>query len=112
MTDIERLGRENIEAARDGITRDERVRRRIQEAIGYGSPLIDPKDAFVVMGIDGMDYSMFPCGSTQDIESARELARQKIDEEPQYSSGPDIATSFHIFTMGGALVPLEDRSAK
>lgn len=111
--DLGRLGHETIEAARDGISRNERVRRRIQTAIGYSNPLIDPDHAFVVMGIDGLDGEMFPCGSTTDVEEARELARLKIEEEPLYSGIDNpIATSFHIFTIDGVHVDLKEREIK
>lgn len=113
--EVDRLLHISTQALRDGITPNERVRRRIQEAIGYGNPLIDPGHSFVVMGMDGMDRSMFPCGSTIGIEEARELARLKIKEEPQYSFSSDgddigVGSTFYVYTMDGIPVPLEEIS--
>lgn len=94
-------------AEQDGIKPDEYVRRKIQRAIGYHNPLINPEDTFVVLGIDGMENSMFPCKSFTDVDEARSLAKKKIEEEHLYSDGDDVSTTFHIFTMEGVHVPLE-----
>lgn len=95
-------------ADQDAITPEELVRRRIREAIGYHSSQINPDDKFVLFGIDGMDYSMFPCGSFNDKDEAKKAAQDKIDEEHLFSDSDSISSTFNVYTMEGIHVPLKD----
>lgn len=96
------------QAKQDGVEPSEYVRRTIQEAIGYGSPFIKPGHQFIIMGVDGFDGSMFPCGSSDNMNDAWVIVREKIAEEPLYSHDDDLSATFHIFTDRGVHIPLED----
>lgn len=84
---------------------DELIKRTLEEAIVVGNPFINPSDNFVVVGIDGFDGSVFPCGSFLTPEDAHKLRKKRAGEESLYSSDEEVSTTFHVFTMDGRHVP-------
>lgn len=88
----------------DGIAPHEVIRRIIQEAIQRGDPYINVEDPFVVLGNDGFDMSWFTAGSFKTIPEAITHIEQLQSEEPQYSDGEELATTFHAFTREGIQV--------
>lgn len=107
---IRRLLVISSKARYDGICGEEYVRRIIQRAVLAENPLISPEDDFIVLGIDGLDESIFPCGSFKTFEEAEFLVRAKTEEESFFSDNEDASTTFHVFTKDGFHVPLKDTS--
>ncbi len=107
---LSRLGEVYHRAAAHGIDGAEHIRRIIQGAVRVGNPFVHPDDHFIVLGVDGFDGSIFPCGSFNTPEEAETAARKKIEEEPLFSDSEEISTSFHVFSKDGCHIPLEDPS--
>lgn len=88
-------------AVRNLVTPEEYAQRIIRSAIQDENPFIKKGDPYVVLGHDGFDGSWFPAGSFQSIDETIDCVRKKTEEEPLYSDGEEISTTFHPFTTDG-----------
>jgi len=71
------------------------------------NPFVSLGDKFVVLGFDGFNRTIFPCGSFNSADEARSFAISKTQEEPQYSDDQVLSTTFYAFTIEGTHIPLE-----
>lgn len=90
-----------------GIGPNEFIKQKIINASSLHNPLLNPDDTYVVMGIDGFDFSIFPCMSFNNPEDARNHAIKMTSNEYLYSDDPEISTTFHVFTTDGIHVPID-----
>jgi hypothetical protein len=103
------------EAEQDGILLCQYVKSVIRTEILKGNPLVRLCDPFVVMRFDCETGKLAPCGSVSDLDEARQLAWQRIDEEPtcseneSYWGGDNVLAIHQIYTRDGFLVPLEEQ---
>lgn len=97
-------------AEQDGIEPNELIRGIYRNAISVHNPLINPDHSYIVLGIDGVDGSIFPSQSVQTADEAIKVAKAKTAEEPLFSSGAEVSTTFYVFTKDGIHIPLESKT--
>ncbi|OGH16752.1 MAG: hypothetical protein A3C30_00215 [Candidatus Levybacteria bacterium RIFCSPHIGHO2_02_FULL_40_18] len=105
---IRRLSKISSRAESEGVGGAEYVRRIIRKTVLAGNPFVNPGDDFIVLGVDGFDGSIFPCGSFNTLEDAELLVRTKTGEEHLFSDSEDISTTFHVFSKDGFHIPPEE----
>ena len=91
-------------AVLDGVEPSEYVGRVIRDAIRLGNPLVTEGDQFVVMGIDAMDGSFYPAGSSLSRQEAIDYAIKRQGMEKLFDDGPE--DRFSVYTIEGVAVPL------
>lgn len=91
-------------AVLDGVEPSEYVGRVIRDAIRLGNPLVTEGDQFVIMGIDAMDGSFYPAGSSLNRQEAIDYAIKRQGMEKLFGDGPE--DIFSVYTMEGVAVPL------
>lgn len=95
-------------ALMDGVEPSEYVGRVINNAIRLGNPLITKGDKFVIMGMDAMDGSFYPAGSTLERQEAIDYAVKRQGMEKLFGDGPE--DLFSVYTIEGVSVPLTSKN--
>jgi hypothetical protein len=98
---IRRLVSISNHALENNLAPEEYIQKIIRDSVELENPLIRSNDSYFVIGIDGFSGEIFPCNSFQKEENAHVFAKQRADQEPYYSTGDEISTTFHVFTAAG-----------